>query len=554
MNMTRTRTGLNPRPRSAHRAETRSEPVNHTRWLLILAGAYVVFSVLLFDPKLSTGGDDAVYLILGRALATGQGYADIALPGSPPHTLYPFGLPLVLALVHLVAGPASIIVAKAVVVLFGLVAVFFAYRVFERVLHERAPLAGALLVSLPVLYEHSHHVFTEVPFLCLSLAAVYLLLDSDKASAERIAAGFGCAVGALMLRSAGIALALAVVGYLLASRRFLYAGLFTLLAGTFLIAWSVRNASVGAGPGYLDQFLALNPYVKEVGRLGPADFAARVWFNLRSYALSITPRTVVALFETGSFRAIAGVILSGFGAAGLLARARRPTVVECYAVLGGVVVLTWPQVWASPRFLLPMIPLVLLYVCLGLDRLTRRIRWPGAVTGLLIVVVGLNLVVLSRQAVRAVQDNVAFLRGDRFSGYTDDWRRYFDCIDWLGRNTAADAVVLARKPEYVYLFSGRRSFCFPFSADRSEVVAAVMQSDYVLIDNFQWSGTTAAVLGPVLESMPEEYELVHRTAPPEAYVLRMKRGRLGASGSTSRWLSMVMPACPKNASATGSKS
>ncbi|MEO0078540.1 MAG: glycosyltransferase family 39 protein [candidate division WOR-3 bacterium] len=513
-----------------------------------------MFSVLLFDPKLSTGGDDAVYLILGRALATGKGYSEINLPGSPPHTLYPFGLPLVLALVHLVAGSASVIVSKVVVVIFGLLALFFAYRVFEQVLHEYAPLAGALFVSLPVLYEHSHHVFTEVPFLCLSMAAVWLLADVEKAGPEQVAAGFACAVGALALRSAGIALAVAILAYLLVRRWFLYAGMFGLLAGVFLLAWSIRNASVGAGSGYLEQFLARNPYVKEAGQIGLADFLVRIGHNLKVYTLVATPRTVVALLAGGSGRTVVGLALAGLGVVGLLVRLRRPSVVEFYAVPGGVVLLSWPQVWASPRFLLPLVPLVLVYVCLGACWLAQRVRLSGAVPVVLVLVAGSNLIALGRQSVSAVRDNIGFLRGDRLAGYPDDWRRYFDCIDWIGHNTAADAVVLARKPEYVYLVSGRRSFCFPFSADESEVLVALMRSDYVLIDNFRWAGTTAAVLGPVLESHPEEYELVYRSAPPEAYVLRMKRGRLGFRGNASRWLSRVMPAWTKNARAAESKS
>ncbi len=528
--------------------------MNHARWLLILAGVYVLFSALLLDPKLSTGGDDAVYLILGRALATGQGYANINLPGSPPHTLYPFGLPLMLALVHLLSGPGSIIVAKLVMVLVGLGSVFFAYRIFERVLHARAPLAGALLVSLPVVYEHNHHVLTEIPFLSLSLAAVYLLMDLDRASAEKIAAGFGCAVGALMLRSAGIGLAVAVFAYLLVKRRFLYAGLFGLLAGAFLVAWTVRNVSVGAGAGYLDQFLARNPYVREVGRINPADFVVRRGQDLKTYALIASPRTVVALFQTGAARTVAGLCLAGLTLFGIVPRIRRPSLIELYAASGGFVLLSWPQVWASPRFLLPLIPLVLLYACLGLGRLTERIRLSGASVVAVVVVVGLNLLVLGRQTPAAVRDNIAYLHGNRLAGYPDDWQRYFDCIEWLKRNTPADAVVLARKPEYVYLLSGRRSFCFPFSYSREDIVVSLMQSDYIVIDNFRWAGTTATVLGPVLESMPEEYELVHRTAPPEAYVLRVKRSRLGASGKTNRWLSGPKPARRKNASATGSKS
>jgi hypothetical protein len=122
----------------------------------------------------------------------------------------------------------------------------------------------------------------------------------------------------------------------------------------------------------------------------------------------------------------------------------------------------------------------------------------------------------------AVRDNIGYLRGDRHSGYPIDWRRCFETMEWIKTSTPEQAVVMARKPEFVYLLSGRRSFCYPITEDRTQIMSAVLRSQYILVDNFQWSDLTAGLLGPILRDNPDLWELVFTTAPPRFYVARIK--------------------------------
>ena len=59
--------------------------------------------------------DDAFYVILARALATGQGYHVLNVPGHPAGTHFPPGYPALLALLSFVAPafPASVAAFKA---------------------------------------------------------------------------------------------------------------------------------------------------------------------------------------------------------------------------------------------------------------------------------------------------------------------------------------------------------------------------------------------------------------------------------------------------------
>ena len=84
--------------RRRKRALERQEPDRGAWWddrSWLLIGLFMllnlVFCLLLFDPKLHTGGDSSSYVSLAESvLRLGDGYSDSMAPGAPvPHTVYP---------------------------------------------------------------------------------------------------------------------------------------------------------------------------------------------------------------------------------------------------------------------------------------------------------------------------------------------------------------------------------------------------------------------------------------------------------------------------------
>lgn len=80
---------------------------------------------------------------------------------------------------------------------------------------------------------------------------------------------------------------------------------------------------------------------------------------------------------------------------------------------------------------------------------------------------------------------------------------------------------MARKPEFVYFLSGRRSFIYPFTTDHAQIREAIAGCDYIIFDNFTWTITTVYYLFPVLEEEPEKYRIIKRTESPEFYLLQV---------------------------------
>ena len=69
------------------------------RWYAAITAAIVIAAVIAAIGPYPVGVfyDDGIYLVLAKALATGEGYRYLNIPGTPAATHYPPGYPIVLA-------------------------------------------------------------------------------------------------------------------------------------------------------------------------------------------------------------------------------------------------------------------------------------------------------------------------------------------------------------------------------------------------------------------------------------------------------------------------
>ena len=144
-----------------------------TKWWVLI---YITLSVVLFSPQLFSGGDNAVYIILAQSLVSGHGYRDLHLVGEPVHRTYPPGFPLSLC-PFIALFDYNLIVLKVVMVLWGLAAVL----IFDKITRLLLPppfgsLAMIAFLLTPALYTYSHSVLSDVPYMTLSLGAIYFMV------------------------------------------------------------------------------------------------------------------------------------------------------------------------------------------------------------------------------------------------------------------------------------------------------------------------------------------------------------------------------------------
>ncbi len=510
-------------------------------WLAIACAVHVAAALLLYEPTLFPGGDNAGYMILGRALRTLAGYRDLYLPGAPLHAKYPPMYPILLALVGWAGGLqlfklVSLALTTATVALAGLLG--------RRWLGAAGGLLAAFVVALdPVLLEYGHYVLSEAPFVALVLLGVWALEEESHAP---LWLGLLAAGAAFLTRTAGLPLlAAAVLAPLLArrGRRAAWAvGVAVLAAG----GWAVwQHVAAPAQAGYLRQLVLIDPYDPSRGSVGAAGLVTRGARNLWSYVSAIFPASLSggpagagAAGGAGGLLTASGLLLTALAAAGWIRRAtRRLGAAELFTALYAGMIALWPSVWTDRRFLLPVLPLLLLYVLVGAGALAevatdrdgdktgrppggasragRRARTAGAAAALLLILPGALYVLRTAPLrVRCIADYRAGAPCD-----PPAMESFYDAARWAGSHLPADAIVANRKPRLFYWFSGLRGDVYRFTSDPDLLMRGLdeMGADFVVID--QVSATTAEYLVPAIRAHADRFSLVHRGGEPQTWIL-----------------------------------
>ncbi len=144
--------------------------------LIILLVTAVVFTGIyssIFDKKLDLNGDNAHYYILGKALATGEGYVNINTIQKQPNNHFPPGYPIIISGIIKVFGDSiiSIKIANGVLLLFTLIALYFLVKQISK--RESTAIIVLVLVLLNShLLRYSTIMMTEISFLFFSTITI----------------------------------------------------------------------------------------------------------------------------------------------------------------------------------------------------------------------------------------------------------------------------------------------------------------------------------------------------------------------------------------------
>lgn len=499
----------------------RSPFLNKHKCLLIFSLVYVLLSVLTFDVHLFTGGDNVVYVILAESIVSGHGYRNIHLAGEPEHAKFPIAFPLILSLFMVVFGK-SFIVFKLFVLFTGLVSVYFMYKICEQVIGKHTHLVMSVYVTVPLLLEFNHWVLTEIPFLCVLLMAVYFVMRAEKGATYMYYVAFIAVLFAFFIRTAGISLVVALLVFLLVKKKYSYFGIFFVLFLLAALFWLLRNVRISESGIYVEQFLLRNPYWLESGRIGIRDLLVRVGNNLINYVLVCMPETLLVLLSSAWVHGVVGFLFTACAIIGFVRRMRHVPLIALYSVCGLAIILCWPHVWISARFLIPLVPFFLIFWYEGLAWLGNAVRFKHLVVIVVGIVVALNVIALAMRIESTVSNNIKGLKGEQYAAYPPDWQHYFEIIEWIDKNVPNSAVIMARKPEYVYLIARNKAIGYPYTDDRAETQRMVERSDYVILDNFAWGKRSKHFLRPVIKEIVEHTEVVYKTDKPVFYLVKVR--------------------------------
>lgn len=444
-------------------------PVGRLHRLLPIVLAAVVLGVAIWAANPYPVGvfhDDGVYVILGKSLATGQGYRFLHLPGAPAATHYPPGYPMLLALLWRVAPsfPGNVqMFLFANAILLSVVALgvdVFAHRVLG---WPRAAAAIAALIatlSTPLIML-STLVLSEPMFAALLFPT---LIAAERATSEESSMKSvvltSVALGALALvRTHALALTVAFVGVLALRRQWPRAFAAAAVVCATIAPWQLWLAAhAGAASGPLaGSYGTYGSWLAKGAISGGAAFVART--------MAMNAKEVMALMADhfsltdGSFtrNGIASLVIVMTIVGGWRAWRRAPVLV-LFALVYSLVLLAWP--FTPWRFVYAIWPVVILFVghfaMLVADETAMFGRVRQLVCAAVLLVIAMGAV---RQESRAYEQ-----RSWRQPGVTAA-AQIAPLVRWISAETKENDVVAVDGEQLVYLFTGRRALpVAPFTA------------------------------------------------------------------------------------------
>ncbi|HEY0022989.1 MAG TPA: hypothetical protein VGB24_08765 [Longimicrobium sp.] len=488
-----------------------------------LAALHLLLAGLAFDPTPNPGGDNAAYVALARSLLERGTYQELWDPAMRPHVQYPPGWPLILAAGRIV-GVTSWVGMKVMVLLFSVLAVTLSYLWARRVSTRGVALAVGLLLAVgPGVLATAHSELSDVPFWAFTMLALWAfararpadagpVMSTDGGTLWPLAIAAAATLAAYATRSAGLPLVLAAGGWLTWKRRWRDLAILAGVVLPFAVAWWMRARTMD-GPGYTSFLWYVDPYRPSLGMVTFGGMLERVARNTGKYVGEHIPVLLIGARNTALATAV-GVTVVGLAAAGWALRVSRAGVAEFLLPLYLGLVLVWPAEWAGQRFILPVLPLLLLYaaetVRAGADRVGAARVAGVAATGLVL------LMALPAQKVAVSAGSYCrkeFRRGEPFPCVLPVWQDFFELAGQTRGTLPKGSVVLSRKPTLFWALSGYPSRTYPFSAEPDTLLRTAREAgaEYVVADGVD--NLAAMYLAPVLIRRSKGFCVVRSMGP-----------------------------------------
>lgn len=466
-------------------------------WIACLVAFLLVLTIYLagLNPMAGLLIDDAWYTLLGKALATGQGYTLINSPSAGILPFYPPAWPVVLSLGFRLFPefPENVYLLKAFSVAFmlgtGILSYFYFTRFRDLPRYLSLTISVAVTMSSEIYSSAVSTLMSECMFTFVAILTVVITESAaDKWKAKTasawiytIAAGAAGAL-AFLTRSIAIAIVAAIVVWLLREKLHQAALVFSITVILMVAPWLTYARLHRPTPqqqqeqnsyivyDYAAQFWGRKAGMMSEGVITVTELPGRVMDNL----VSMTTLDTGGVIAAPIFSALTGDKVSGFSAGrvfafllslliitGLIQSARKSFGLTELVILFSVGVISlWG--WSPFRFLLPLLPFWIFYLLRGCRELYGVHEWlmdkrsPNAPWIFMTVVAGCLALV-------GIYANISFIRNHVHGSLSQDsaWkksgREITDIMQWMAEKLPSDAVIATPNPALVYLHTGRRT-------------------------------------------------------------------------------------------------
>lgn len=440
-------------------------------WFWIIFGITALTSILLYDPRISTGGDDSAYIQLAHEFLK-----EFKFPGYQG-PLYP----IVLSAVEVIFG-MSLKAFKVFSMLSMLACVYVMYRAFRKripstllfITLSLSSVNSQLLYFASQTYSEAFYMFLQS---LLLLVFFNFFIHRENLATSSVVAGLKrflllavVLLGAILTRSVGYSLFLSIAGYFILYRKWKNLAWFT---ACFLVCFAVYqlltymlwdNVSIQAS-SQGNSLLNKDFYKPEQGREDFAGFIERFWTNSDQY-ISRFLMVMLGLRNTftpeGFFvdtKPAITVFVYLLGLTGLWFSYKQNKYLLFSGIVTGVfLIVTFvilQTVWNQYRLIVPVYPFIVLllfsavYYILSLPKL-RSFQFLIFLPAIIFVFTTLSDTSKTYEKTRKLKDE--------YSSLTPDWLHYAKASAWSAQHLPDDALVACRKPSISSIYGMGKKF------------------------------------------------------------------------------------------------
>ncbi|MDR1860430.1 MAG: hypothetical protein LBR06_05870 [Bacteroidales bacterium] len=443
---------------------------NQQVYFTISMAVSAVMSFLLFDMKVSTGGDDSDYLIFADDFWRHFTFPIFRGP------LYPIVISPFVGIFGM-----RLWLLKSLSAVFIILSMWLLYKSFRGKIPALVLMPSMLLMSIcSYVFYYAGQTYSEPMFMFMQSLFFYcffkyfLIDDSTGHNLKRdwwkyivIAA---LVLGITLTRSIGYGIVGVIIMYFIMRLRWKDLLWSIIALGVVFGAFHLFKAAVwpNAGSAYdINKYLAKDFYNVNQGMEDLPGFITRIKDNSLTYLSVILFRFFGFQSETGrlelmpaTIRAVTLYVLFAFFIVFLFKRNRALVFAGLYAgIMNFFSFILLQTNWAQDRLIMIYYPLILIFLLGGLCYLLQYgiLKHLFFIYPFLLIIVG--LATLGATTGR-IQKNVPVLlrniKGDAGYGYTPDWYNFVKGSQWAANNLDKDAGIVSRKPGISRVYTGRR--------------------------------------------------------------------------------------------------
>ncbi len=515
---------------------------NHqTNIIWSVLGIFTLLSLLLFNLRVSEGGDDSTYIIRAVNFINDGSYPSFQGP------LYPMFLSLFVALFGINLG-----VLKITSFVLMLISLWLIYKTFKDKIAYTLLFASLLIISLSSYFIYfTSQTYSEALFLLLQIPVFTLVFKIFDDHTGAIHWRGLITLSALILtsyltRTMGVGTLIAVILFFVITKKYKEAGIvaatFILMLGLFLVIKSAIWQTALFDSGQATTLIYKHPYQLDKGKETLGGFITRFIDNSNLYlSKHFLKMTGLRSATTNSTRGMLSIVLYGLFALSAFKAFKQNKYLLFVAIylltMLGITFIVLQKLWDQYRLIIPYFPFMVLILLYGLWDFSRTHK-NKLMQYLFFGLVAISSLSTARQSFSKI-DLLTLrknLKGDLYEGYTDDWRNYLSMAEYVGDKLPENTMVAVRKPNMARIYANGKKFygIYRFDTDDPDqllqrlkernVTHAIMASlrKNPLVNNGETINTIQRYLFIISKKYPTVFKLQHQIGKVEpAYLFRV---------------------------------